>query len=84
MNIFPVHISFLISHVATATLLLRKKICPRKSYSNLKQLILFRLLKNRCYNRIHVCPAKVSVDTDESHQNHKSGYCRKIIKFDTT
>ena len=46
MNIFPVHISFLISHVATATLLLRKKICPRKSYSNLKQLILFRLLSN--------------------------------------
>ena len=45
MHIFPVHISSLISHVATATLVLREKICPRKSDVNLKQVIIFRLLK---------------------------------------
>ena len=45
MKIFSVHISFLISHIATAMLLLRVKIWPRKSYSNLTQLIIFILLK---------------------------------------
>ena len=47
MHIFPVHISSLISHVATATLHLREKICPRKSDANLKQVIIFILLKER-------------------------------------
>ena len=41
MHIFPVHISSLISHVATATLFLREIICPRKSDANLKQVIIF-------------------------------------------
>ena len=45
MHIFPVHISSLISHVATATLFLREIICPRKSDANLKQVIIFILLR---------------------------------------
>ena len=45
MHIFPVHITSLISHVATATLFLREKICPRKSDAKLKQVIFFILLK---------------------------------------
>ena len=45
MKIFSVHISSLISHIATSMLLLRVKIWPRKSYSNLTQLIIFILLK---------------------------------------
>ncbi len=46
MHIFPVHISSLISLVATATLFLWEKICPRKSDANLKQVIFFILLNN--------------------------------------
>ena len=45
MKIFSVHISSLISHIATAMLLLRVKIWPRKCHSNLTQLIIFRLLR---------------------------------------
>ncbi len=40
MKIFSVHISSLISHIATAMLHLLVKIWPRKSDSNLTQLIL--------------------------------------------
>ena len=40
MKIFSVHISSLISHITTAMLLLRVKILPRKSNSNLTQLII--------------------------------------------
>ena len=76
MNIFPGHISFLISHVATATLLLRKKILPRKSYSNLKQLILFRLLNG-------LVPFKVTVFPD-SNQTYASLYPINLTPRDGT
>ena len=48
MKIFSVHISSLIRHIATAMLLLWVKIWPRKSSSNLTQLIIFILL-NRLF-----------------------------------
>ena len=45
-SIFP----RLISHVAAATLLLREKICPWKSYPNLTQSISFKFLHPSFYS----------------------------------